>query len=100
MQISGCSNSNIGPDICDFLKNIDSNYGCTLMGGNTACASTCASCNSTATLVITHRADEVNSFDRGAKFNQFDVLKNLEGLFDDKDRFALYVDMLDRQKVN
>ena len=100
MELSGCSDSNLGPEFCAFLDGITSNYGCTIMGGNTACASTCASCNSTATLVITHRADEVNSFDRDAKFNQFDVLKNLEELFDDKDRFALYVDMLDRQKVN
>ena len=97
MELSGCSDSNLGPEICTFLDNITSNYGCTIMGGNTACASTCESCNSTANLVITQRADEVNSFNRDAKFN---VLKNVEELFDDKDRFALYVDMLDRQKVN
>ena len=66
------------------------------MGGNTACAETCASCISTAT----NRADEVNSFDRDVEFNQFDVRASLEELFDDKDRFAQYVDMLDRQMDN
>ena len=100
MKLSGCSDSNLGPEICTFLDSVNSNYGCTIMGGNTACASTCASCNSTANLVA-GRADEVSSFDhRDAGLNQFDVLKSLEDLFRDNNKFAKYVDMLDRKMVN
>jgi len=77
-----CSDSNLGEEICTFLDSVTSNYGCTIMGGNTACAATCQSCNSTANLVINGRAD------------QFNVQKGIEDLFHDKETFAQYAEML------
>lgn len=66
------------------------------MGGNALCAATCASCNSTASLA-TGRADEENLFDhQDAGVNQLDLRKSLEDLFHDKDKFAQFVDILDR----
>ena len=64
------------------------------MGGDTACADTCQSCNSA---VNNGRAD---SFDRDAMVTEFDVLKDLEDLFHDKDQFAQYLVMLDMLKAN
>ena len=85
---SGCSDSNLGEEICIFLDSVTSNYGCTIMGGNTACAATCESCNSTANLVIGGRAD------------QFNVQKGLEDLFHDKKTFAQYAEMLTKLGAN
>ena len=85
---SGCSDSNLGEEICTFLDSVTSNYGCTIMGGNTACAATCESCNSTANLVIGGRAD------------QFNVQKGLEDLFHDKETFAQYAEMLTKPGDN
>ena len=58
------------------------------MGGNTACAATCESCNSTANLVINGRADK------------FDVQKSLEDLVHDKEKFAQYAEMLTKLGAN
>ena len=84
----GCSDSNLGDEFCTFLDSVTSNYGCTIMGGNTACAATCQSCNSTANLVINGRAD------------QFNVQKGLEDLFHDKETFAQYAEMLKKLGAN
>ena len=70
------------------------------MGGNTACAATCQSCNSTANLVINGRADEENSIDQDDKLHQFDVQKSLEDLFHDKENFAQYAEMLTKLRAN
>ena len=99
--LSGCSDSNLGEEICAFLDGITSNYGCTIMGGNTACAATCQSCNSTANLVITSRSDKVvDRYVSHVEVDQFEVRKALEALFRDKQEFAQYVNILDNQIFN
>ena len=97
LSLSGCSDSNIGIEICNFLKGITSNYGCTLLGGNSWCALTCGACNATS------RADQEHLGERGAGLNVvegFGALKGLEDIYYDKDKLAQLVEILGRDKVN
>ena len=70
------------------------------MGGNTACAATCQSCNSTANLVIDGRADKENFINRDDILRQFNDQKSLEDLFLDKEKIAQYAEMLTKLRAN